>query len=90
MLYVTFQSGQQVQLHVSQKRWRYNDVRDIVEVQADGDELSAIIEHCPYLRAKQTGSHQFNVAGSVVFIPKAVQRWFGTDAQHAMSWWPAN
>lgn len=103
MLYVTFLSGRQIQLHVSEKRWKYNDVRDIVEVQADGDELNAIINHCPYLRAKQTGKHEVvkehvytddgqhigKVGSSVVFIPRPTQRWFGTDAQHAMSWWPA-
>lgn len=42
MLYVTFNTGVQRTLHVSEKKWKYDDVRDIVEVQADGDEL----QHC--------------------------------------------
>lgn len=87
MLTVIFKSGAVVQLHCSEKRWKYNDVADIVSVQADGDELNAITNACPYLNGKQAGQYK-KLGTSFRFVPNSVQRWFGADAQHAMSWWP--
>jgi len=83
MLTVMFKSGAIVNLHVSQKAWKYDDVIDIVSVEASDDELRHIIDTCPYLRAKRTGKYE-----NGRFITNAFQRWFGDDARHAMSAWP--
>lgn len=75
----------EVSLYVGQKApWDYEDVKDVVEVQASGHELIRIQTMYPNLPTQMRKS-DYEHGGKMV--PVVVQRWFDTDAKYAASCW---
>lgn len=77
-----------IDVHVgSTAPWGYDDVKDVVEVQADGDELMYIQIMYSNLPTRMRPSKYADGSNGTKMVPSLVQRWFGIDAKYAASCW---